>query len=102
MPKIQFTEEFRQEAIRQIVDRVRSVAEVSAALGVSTHSLHAWLKEFKKLVEVSAAEEEVKRQQAELCKVTEERDILKRPPRTLPASQSDVRIHCQERAQSRC
>ena len=51
MPKIQFTEEFRQEAIRQIVDRGRPVAEVSAALGVSTHSLYAWLKEFKKLCE---------------------------------------------------
>ena len=47
----QFTEEFRQEAIRQIVDRSRHVAEVSAALGVSTHSLYAWLKEFKKPVE---------------------------------------------------
>jgi hypothetical protein len=53
MPKIQFTEEFRQEAIRQIVDRGRPVAEVSAALGVSTHSLYAWLKEFKKPVEVT-------------------------------------------------
>lgn len=78
MPKIQFTEEFRQEAIRQIVDRGRSVAEVSTALGVSTHSLYAWLKESKKPVEVSAAEEEVKRLQAELRKVTEERDILKK------------------------
>lgn len=78
MPKIQFTEEFRQEAIRQIVDRGRSVAEVSAALGVSTHSLYAWLKEFKKPVEVSVTEEEVKRLQAELRKVTEERDILKK------------------------
>lgn len=78
MPKIQFTEEFRQEAIRQIVDRGRPVAEVSAALGVSTHSLYAWLKEFKKPVEVSAGEEEVKRLQAELRKVTEERDILKK------------------------
>ena len=78
MSKKQFTEEFRQEAIRQIVDRGRPVAEVSAALGVSTHSLYVWLKEFKKPVEVSAAEEEVKRLQAELRKVTEERDILKK------------------------
>lgn len=53
------------------------MAEVSAALGVSTHCLYSWLKEFKKPVEVSAAEEEVKRLQAELRKVTEERDILK-------------------------
>ena len=49
----------------------------------STHSLCLWHKEFKKPVEVSVAkeeeeeEEEVKRLQAELRKVTEERDILK-------------------------
>jgi len=78
MSKNQFTEEFRQEAISQIVDRGRPVAEVPAALGVSTQSLYAWLKEFKKPVEVSTAEEEVKRLQAELRKVTEERDILKK------------------------
>lgn len=54
------------------------MAEVSTALGVSTHSLYAWLKEFKKPAEVSAAEEEFKRLQAELRKVTEERDILKK------------------------
>ena len=54
------------------------MAEVSAALGVSTHSLYARLKEFKKPVEVSVAEEEVKRLQAELRKVTKERDILKK------------------------
>jgi transposase len=98
MPKIQFTEEFRQEAIRQIVDRGRPVVEVSAALSMSTHSLYAWLKEFKKPVEASAAEEEVKRLQAELRNVTEERDILKKLPRALLASQGEV----QGRTQSRC
>lgn len=54
------------------------MAEVSAANGASTHSLYTWLKEFKKPVELSAAEEEVKRLQAALRKVTEERDILKK------------------------
>ena len=43
MPKIQFTEEFRQEAIRQIVDRGRSVAEVSAAEEeVNRSGYYAW------------------------------------------------------------
>lgn len=40
--------------------------------------MYAWLKEFKKTVEVFAVQEEVKRLQAELCKVTEGRDILKK------------------------
>lgn len=44
MAAIRFTEEFRVEAVRQVTERNRSVAEVSAALGVSTHSLYAWIK----------------------------------------------------------
>ena len=39
-----FTPEFKQEAVRQIVDRGYSVAEVSARLGVSSHSLYQWVK----------------------------------------------------------
>jgi transposase len=39
-----FTPEFKQEAVRQIVDRGYSVAEVSARLGVSSHSLYKWVK----------------------------------------------------------
>ena len=39
-----FTPEFKQEAVRQIVDRGYSVAEVSARLGVSSHSLYRWVR----------------------------------------------------------
>src|SRR6478609_4272982 len=39
-----FTPEFKQEAVRQVVDRGYSVAEVSARLGVSNHSLYKWVK----------------------------------------------------------
>jgi transposase len=39
-----FTPEFKQEAVRQVVDRGYSVAEVSARLGVSSHSLYKWVK----------------------------------------------------------
>ncbi len=35
-----FTPEFKEEAVRQIVDRGYSVSEVSERLGVSAHSLH--------------------------------------------------------------
>lgn len=34
-----FTSEFKEEAVRQIVERGYSVAEVSDRLGVSAHSL---------------------------------------------------------------
>ena len=46
MPKIHFTDEFKIDAVRQITERGYSVAEVSARLGVSTHSLYVWKKKF--------------------------------------------------------
>lgn len=36
--------EFKDEAVRQIVDRGYCVAEVSERLGVSAHSLYKWIK----------------------------------------------------------
>jgi hypothetical protein len=38
-----FTPEFKDEAVRQITERGYSVAEVSARLGVSAHSLYKWV-----------------------------------------------------------
>ncbi len=77
-----FTEEFKLEAIKQINERHFPVAEVSARLGVSTHSLYAWVKKYSQPepVRVAAADQQatIKRLQAELKRVTEERDILKK------------------------
>ena len=42
-----YTPEFKEEAVRQIVDRGYSVAEVSERLGVSAHSLYKWIKAIK-------------------------------------------------------
>ena len=39
-----YTPEFKDEAVRQVVERGYSVAEVSDRLGVSAHSLHKWVK----------------------------------------------------------
>ena len=44
MSSKRYTEEFRAEAVKQIIDRGYSVQEVSQRLGVSTHSLYKWLK----------------------------------------------------------
>ena len=45
MNQKRFPEEFKIEAVRQIVERGHPVAEVSARLGVSTHSLYKWIEE---------------------------------------------------------
>jgi transposase len=39
-----YTDEFKQEAVRQVTDRSYPVTEVAQRLGVTTHSLYAWLK----------------------------------------------------------
>ena len=77
-----FTEEFKVEAVGQVADKGYRVADVAARLGVSQHSLYEWIKQRR----VPAAErqaqatqsEEVRRLKAELKRVTEERDILKK------------------------
>jgi len=46
MSNQRFSPEFKDEAVRQIVDRGYSVAEVSERLGVSAHSLYKWVKAF--------------------------------------------------------
>lgn len=47
MSNQRFSPEFKDEAVRQIVDRGYSVAEVSERLGVSAHSLYKWVKAIK-------------------------------------------------------
>ncbi len=78
MTQIRFTQEFKQEAVRQVVDRGHPVSEVAARLGVSQHSLYTWIKQHKKPAVATAAEAEIRRLQSELRRVTEERDILKK------------------------
>ena len=77
-----YSDEFKAEAAKQVIDQGRSVREVSTRLGVSIDSLYAWVREQRKApatrqVDASLAAEN-RRLQAELKRVTEERDILKR------------------------
>jgi transposase len=37
-----YTEKFKVEAVRQVVEHGHSVAEVASRLGMTTHSLYAW------------------------------------------------------------
>ena len=87
MGKGNFSEEFKRDAVRQIAERGHPVAEVSQRLSVSQHSLYAWRKKFLKPATGSAEDDqaaEVRRFKRELAPVTEERDILKKRPRTSP------------------
>ncbi|ACD61227.1 ISxac3 transposase [Xanthomonas oryzae pv. oryzae PXO99A] len=82
MSSKRYTDEFKIEAVRQVTDRGFKEAEVAERLGVTTHSLYAWLRKFGRPGVVQRAEvdqsAEVRRLKAELRRVTEERDILKK------------------------
>jgi transposase len=81
MGKGNFTEDFKLDAIKQITERGHSVADVSSRLGVSTHSLYAWLKRYAVPPATAVREDqasEIRRLKQELSRVTEERDILKK------------------------
>ena len=39
-----FSPEFKEEAVRQVVERGYGVPDVAARLGVSAHSLYKWVK----------------------------------------------------------
>ncbi|SRM48024.1 IS600 ORF2 [Shigella flexneri] len=74
-----YPEEFKTEAVKQVVDRGYSVASVATRLDITTHSLYAWIKKYgpdsSTNKEQSDAQAEIRRLQKELKRVTDERDI---------------------------
>lgn len=83
MGKPNFRDEFKRDAVTQITERGYPVAEVSQRLGVSTHSLYAWKRQFAKVVSGDAGKDaEIRQLKREMARVTEERDILKKRSRT--------------------
>jgi len=77
-----YSEEFKIEAVRQVVDRGYSVSSVCSRLGISTKSLYEWISRFGKPDsrhnQVTAQQQEIRALKAELRRVTDERDILKK------------------------
>ena len=84
MTRVRFAGEFRDEAVRQVVERGYSVTDVAKRLGVSAQSLYKWVKAVKPTDEDKDKDElaEVRREnlrlRAELARANEERDILKK------------------------
>lgn len=80
MDQKRFPEEFKIEAVRQILDRRHPVAELSARLGVSTHILYKWIKGQQMPPGLRQDQlsqiEELRRLKAERKRATEDRDIF--------------------------
>jgi transposase len=82
MSSKRYPDEFKVEAVKQVVELGYPVAEVAKRLGITTHSLYAWKKKFGpdsvEQTEKVSAEKEIRQLKKELKRVTEERDILKK------------------------
>ena len=84
MSKQRYTSEFKDEAVRQVTEKGHSVQEVAARLGVSSHSLYKWVKgvrpekDEERADELLDAKKQILKLRAELRRVQEERDILKK------------------------
>jgi transposase len=86
MSSKRYTDEFKAEAVKQVLERGHLVKDVAPRLGVNVHSLYEWVRLAKTSSASTAAAAapargesvEVRRLKAELKRVTEERDILKK------------------------
>jgi transposase len=79
-----YTPEFKDEAVKQVLDRGYSVAEVSERLGVTPHSLYKWVNAVKpenstlQATELLEAKREILKLRSDLKRAEVERDILKK------------------------
>ena len=84
MQRTKYAVEFKDEAVKQVVDKGHSVVDVAKRLGIADGVLYTWVSKFKKADEPAAAgdlkamQAEVANLKAELRRTTEERDILKK------------------------
>lgn len=87
IPKGKFSREFREEAVRMVVDEKLSVPEVGRKLQLPPSTIRNWLKAYKEgklgqigkgQREMTALERELYETKRELARVKMERDILKK------------------------
>ncbi len=89
-----YTDEFKIEAVNQVVKNNYPIKEVATRLGIHPDSLKTWVKRYKDPKAISdfqisqTTNAEIKRLQAELKRVTEERDILKKAAAYFASHQS--------------
>jgi len=83
MQRTKYAPEFKDEAVKQVIDKGHSVVDVAKRLGIPDNVLYAWVSKFKKADEPSTndlkvLQAEMAKLKAELRRTTEERDILKK------------------------
>jgi transposase len=82
MPR--YTDEFKQEAVKQVINNNYSIKDVADRLGIHPDSLKTWVSRYKdpqstaEYAQLKTVQDEMKKLKSELKRVTEERDILKK------------------------
>jgi len=74
---------FKDDAVRLVHEKGRTVADVARSLGVHVNTVHGWVRTRSsaagaKRVHRNEGGEAIRRLERELRRVTEERDILKK------------------------
>ena len=102
----QFSPEFKREAVQLLESGSRPASELARELGIPRNRLYKWQTEVRARGAVAfpgagvrqTRTSEIARLKRELARVTEERDILKKPRRTLPGNLGEVRVYAEASA----
>ncbi|OPY60302.1 MAG: Transposase [Syntrophorhabdaceae bacterium PtaU1.Bin034] len=95
IPRGVFTKEFKEEAVKMVIDGGLSIPEAGRRLSLPKSTLARWVKQARKgclpavntkRSPITEGEMEVARLKREIAELKMERDILKKPPRTLRRS----------------
>jgi transposase len=83
MKRTKYSPEFKEEAVKQVIDKGHIVVDVAKRLSIAEGVLYTWVSKFKKADEpesndLKAMQAEMAKLKAELRRTTEERDILKK------------------------
>ena len=98
MQRSKYAAEFKDEAVKQVIDKGHSVVDVAKRLGIPDGVLYTWVNKFKKADEpissdFKALQAEIVKLKAELRRTTEERDILKMATAYFAKQPGEVRVH---------
>lgn len=81
-PRRQYTEEYKRETVELIKSSGKSQAQVARELGTNEQNISRWMQKYGQTDDLdesqTVSKEDYKAMQAELRRVTEERDILKK------------------------
>lgn len=87
IPKRVYTAQFREAAVRQVIDAGRSASEVARSLDISPKTLGNWVRQARRgqplvnraaAVQVDEAQAELSRLRSEVARLRVDNEILKR------------------------